>query len=85
MGVTTQIDNNKESLTFPPKIKLRSVEVLLLEHDGSLGHDGHAAVTLNRGMLCPLSAVGGSSSLLGGPTFSLNISALSTKIPLNNY
>ena len=59
---------------------------MLLEPDvGRRGHDGHA-VPLNRGMLW---AVGGSSSLLGGPTFSLNmptaiISAISTKVPLNN-
>ena len=67
-----------------------SVKVVLLEPDGGRGgHDGHA-VTLNRGMLW---AVGGSSSLLGGPTFSLNmptistifaISTISTRAPLNN-
>ena len=55
---------------------------MLLEPDGGRGgHDGHA-VTLNRGMLW---AVGGSSSLLGGPTFSLNmptISAISAISPM---
>ena len=86
MGVTTQIDNNKQSLALniSQEMKLEAVKVeqdskvLLQEHDGSWrGHDGHV-VTLNCGVLW---AVGGSSSLLGRPTFSLNmptISAFST-------
>ena len=65
MGVTLQIDRNKQSLAFPTKrlenAKVAGKELLLL-----VGHDGHA-VTLNCGMLW---AVGGSSSLLGrGPHF----------------
>ena len=85
MGVTTQIDNNKQSLAFPKN----KTKVSRSPATGAWWQSWAwwaAAVTLNRGMLCPPSAVGGSSSLLGGPTFSLNISAaISTKILLNNY
>ena len=78
MGVTLQIDRNKQSLAFPTKrlenAKVAGKELLLL-----VGHDGHA-VTLNCGMLW---AVGGSSSLLGrGPHFHSTCPLVSFTNPL---